>query len=255
MKDLVVILGALSQVAEKIRLGGEAAKHLITDPNMETAWRQMLKQARAAQKAGQLAARLTALPPKWTVEHWGINIHTIVPRDLRPEGAGQAAQAAQAELTQCARACIAFYCCAAIELGVAIKPVKRADILAQASKLRAAADSCREALQFADVSLDPEVPKSLLVSASYLEKWAELTLQAADKDDPHVYERQRGNPKIRALAKALSKGTRTIFGAVLYRTIKRVMAVATGEEIDVRLIREWSQETRPDKYSARKGRK
>jgi hypothetical protein len=129
MEDLGTVLDALRHMADKIGLGCDVARRLITDRKMRTAWTEMLRQARAAQEdkeeSKKLAARLAALPPRWTVEHWGANIKAIVPPDPSPEGAHQAAQAEHAARTERVRACFAFYCCAAIEIAVANKPVKR----------------------------------------------------------------------------------------------------------------------------------
>jgi hypothetical protein len=215
---LSVIPDAVRRMAKAVENGQDTGKRLITDPRMKPAWTEMLKQARAAHESGLLGARFATLDPTWMMETWGVS-------DLG------------VSLTD--RACAAFYCCVVLEVGVSREPMRRSDILELAERWRSSALLCRSAIHNPGVSHKPELAKALPIVAKYFDEYSEFISTQASKENPYLFDRDRGNTRDRALVQTLANGARAIFGSPLYRSLARVATAVTGNEISWQSVREW----------------
>jgi hypothetical protein len=193
---------------------------------MKAVWQEMQRQARMADKAGELAGRLAALDRNCRMEHWGVSDIGVSLPD---------------------QACAAFFCYAITKLGK--RPVKSTYISEHIGRWRAAARECHNAL-VGEFPISAEVKKALSTVQNHFESQASFVEQVK-KDNPYFIDRSKGEreDKARATCKALAMGTRAIFGSFLYRSLATVATVMFGTKIDWERVRDWCS----DLPSANKG--
>jgi hypothetical protein len=190
-------------VAGKMRgFSPEIVDRLLTDPKMETVWRQI-----GQRKVKPLPADLA---PNLRVNHWFGHDVEASPKD---------------------EAAAAFFACVVIETRLENK-LARKDISAFATRLADAAETARTVrlnpfLHPVDTDVD-----ALAKTEAILARLADDFRRTSPKGHPLILERGGENETERAIVRSIASTTKTIFGQHLYGTVAAAVSVALKLEPD-----------------------
>jgi len=204
------------QMATAMELGTEIRIRLLTDPRMKSVWRVL-------QSAGVDKAVFAKIDPQQLLSHWGINDFHYSAND---------------------QACAAFFACILVEATIANPPVTQMAVKKVVQWWREGAKRCRIALQTPGrARVDLGLAKSLTDAEKYFEEMARYIEDHA-ASNPNLLKRssgERGEDAVRAIVRAVARGTLAIFGGYLYGTLATAVTVAMGlnEEINPESVKNW----------------
>jgi hypothetical protein len=201
-------------VAGKMRgLSPEIVDRLLTDPKMETVWREI-----GQRPVKPLPAHLE---PNLRVNHWLGHDVEASPKD---------------------EAAVAFFACAVIKTRLKNK-LARKDISAFATRLANAAEVARMVrlnpfLHPVDTDVD-----ALAKTEAILAQLAAEVRRTSPKGHPLILEKRTENDTERAIVRSIATTTKAIFGKHLYGTV--ATAVSVGLNLNPRItqadVRDWCE--------------
>jgi hypothetical protein len=200
-------------VAGKMRgFSPEIVDRLLTDPKMETVWREI------DQPVKPLPANLEG---NLRVNHWLGHDVEASPKD---------------------EAAAAFFACVVIETRLENK-LARKDISAFATRLAAAADTARLVrlnpfLHPVDTDVD-----ALAKAEAILAQLAAEVRRTSPKGHPLILEKRTENDTERAIVRSIATMTKAIFGKHLYGTVGAAVSIALNLESKIAPedVRDWCE--------------
>jgi hypothetical protein len=239
---------AVRDIAQAIAFKSDIATRLTSDARMKPVWKWLKRRAQEIHDRDELAERLSVLPKRWLLDHWGLSVRLgALTFEERAPLLGFSED--YAPLPD--HACAAFCACVIITLAVNNQAVTRAGIEAQTREWRHGVDLCRAALAFPGrAQHDPELAAHLSAAAEYFEECAEYIESSAPLNRPYYLqrscgERSGGDDNVRAHARVIAIGARAIFGEFLYGIVATVLSVARQTGVKERNVRDWCADLPP----------
>ncbi|MBG0796657.1 hypothetical protein IYX23_02960 [Methylocystis sp. L43] len=188
----------------------DVVDRLLSDPRMNAAWRELLRQ-RANDKL---------------VDAHLIWLERDTPLGLTRDDLSKHSRA------ECAAAALFVNAVAALTKSPSLKT--RAEHDAKASKLAEAAALCREQRQHAAGDLK----QALAIVADHFNFQAELI--EANGDDPHIIERRVGDDATRVQARMVAAWSFAFYGRRNLGTVATISSVATATETSKQQVVKWT---------------
>lgn len=204
-------------IATGLPVEGTAAHRLLTDPRMESVWRE-LKKHEITRDALDSLDRLERMST-WDMSDWKVS-----PQD---------------------QAYAAFYARLAIQFAGPRNVVTRAQ--ASAKPWHDAARLCWDVMRSARPRVDTELAQALAIVGEYFEEQGQL-----QERNPYIVERSSGlrgeDDEIRVRTRLIGKATHSIFGSTLYGTVAKVASVAMQTSVSEKNVQNWCSDLAPNKH-------